>query len=994
MHLVTKSIKIAWYENDGIGNFGAPQTISTTADGATSVQAADLDQDGDEDVFSASVGENISWYINNLEKKPRTVIPLSPLPNTIDVAEDTNSEVRFSYVPDPDSITTSSFQVSGEQSGPMEGRLTILGRTVNFHPEQSFMAGERVSVTITQALQPAYTWSFRIKTAPIPHDLQFEEARIGTAADGVTSVYASDLDKDGDLDVLLSSSIDDKIAWYENDGLGNFGEQRTISADVDGARSVHTGDLDGDGNMDVLSASASDDKIAWYRNIGTGSFGEQRIISTEVDGTQWVHTADLDRDGDLDVLSASYTDNKIAWYENDGQGGFGEQKVISTEADGASLVRTDDLDGDGDMDVLSASLDDNTIAWYKNDGQGHFGEQRIISTEDDGVRSVHVGDLDGDGDRDVLSASYVDDTIAWYENDGLGHFREQRIISTEADGASSVHLGDLDGDGDLDVLSASSADDKIAWYENDGTGHFGEQKVISTQADGSRSVLTGDLDGDGDLDVLSASSLDGKIAWYMNNRLPRIAAEMPDQLVDRGFKTHTLALDGVFADEDGHALRLSAVSDREEVVTVAVSGDGSQLQLTETGPGIADITLTADDGHGGVATDVFFVAVVTEGNHPPTVVAEIPDQELRAGFKTHHLELGDVFGDPDGHDLELRVVSANTEVVRAGLSGDGTQLVLTEVGTGVTDIMVRAEDGHGGRAVEVFLVAVTAPGNHPPTVVAGIPDQELRAGFGTHNLELGGVFADADGHDLTFAVASANTDMVRAGLSGDGTQLVLTEMRAGVTDITVSAEDGHGGRAVDVFLVTVGVEGNRPPEVASPIADQQMNTGFGTYTIPLEGVFADKDGNDLRLDALSGNEKVVAAEVSGTQLTLLEKGSGTADITVSADDGYGGKISDVFLATVMVPQKSALDLEPTMGLSPNSDGINDTWVIKNISEYPQALVKVFDRNGMEVFSTRDYHNDWGGTKDGTLLPAGAYYYHIAMADAASKQLSGWIYINY
>ena len=41
---------------------------------------------------------------------------------------------------------------------------------------------------------------------------------ITTQADGAISVYATDLDADGDPDVLSASYRDDKIAWYENQG--------------------------------------------------------------------------------------------------------------------------------------------------------------------------------------------------------------------------------------------------------------------------------------------------------------------------------------------------------------------------------------------------------------------------------------------------------------------------------------------------------------------------------------------------------------------------------------------------------------------------------------------------------------------------------------------------------------------------------------------------------------------------------------------------------
>ena len=69
-------------------------------------------------------------------------------------------------------------------------------------------------------------------------------------------MYAADLDGDGDLDVLSASSDDDKIAWYENDGTGQFGPQQVITTQADGANSVYAGDFDGDGDLDVLSASS------------------------------------------------------------------------------------------------------------------------------------------------------------------------------------------------------------------------------------------------------------------------------------------------------------------------------------------------------------------------------------------------------------------------------------------------------------------------------------------------------------------------------------------------------------------------------------------------------------------------------------------------------------------------------------------------------------------------------------------------------------------
>ena len=97
-------------------------------------------------------------------------------------------------------------------------------------------------------------------------------------ANGAASVYAVDLNGDNDLDVLFASSNDNRIAWYENtDGKGGFGQQQVITTQADGAKSVYAADLDGDGDMDVVSASMNDDTIAWYENTdGRGAFGHTR----------------------------------------------------------------------------------------------------------------------------------------------------------------------------------------------------------------------------------------------------------------------------------------------------------------------------------------------------------------------------------------------------------------------------------------------------------------------------------------------------------------------------------------------------------------------------------------------------------------------------------------------------------------------------------------------------------------------------------------------
>ena len=80
-------------------------------------------------------------------------------------------------------------------------------------------------------------------------------------------------------------------------------------------------------------------------------------------------------------------------------------------------------------------------------------------------------------------------------------------------------------------------------------------------------------------------------------------------------------------------------------------------------------------------------------------------------------------------------------------------------------------------------------------------------------------------------------------------------------------------------------------------------------------------------------------------------------------------------------------------LTPNGDGINDSWFIINANRFPNAVIKVYNRWGREVFSTIGYNNDWNGTYSGDTLPTGSYYYQVDQNGDGTVVLTGWIYLT-
>lgn len=338
------------------------------------------------------------------------------------------------------------------------------------------------------------------------NEVYFIEHTISTTVDAPISVFAADINSDGNMDILSASTNDDKVNWYENTGDKNF-VSHTITTDADFPKSVYAIDLDKDGDTDVLSASSIDNKIAWYENNGNGNF-TTHIISTNDSGATCVYAADMDNDGDVDVISTS------SWYENDGNENFTGTGIVLDSM--LTSVYAEDIDGDGDLDILRTFLNDNRIDWLRNDANGEFYYSVGISTNAQNVNDAYATDIDNDGDMDVLSASWGDEKIAWYENDGAGNFIEYPISTSYE--TYDVYAADLDGDGDDDVIAPNSADDKIHWYENDGSGVFTEKVVYGSVA-GVYAIHAEDVDKDGDIDIIAACRESNKITWYENKRI-------------------------------------------------------------------------------------------------------------------------------------------------------------------------------------------------------------------------------------------------------------------------------------------------------------------------------------------------------------------------------------------------------------------------------------------------------------------------------------------
>ncbi len=359
--------------------------------GANTLTLADVDQDGDADLFWGDFFEAGLLKIENH--------------GTCQTPDLRGTPQAF---PPPDPVSTSGYNAPTFGDTDLDGDLDLVIGVIGgaYNPN-------RTSIDNLLHYVQESPVAFRLTTSKLLDNLDV----------GSESVPALvDLDADGDLDLLVANKIDpanlttSRIFHFENRGTAQRPRFHGRGAwDLEGAYHYAPtfGDLDGDGDLDMIMGSWSR-TLALYRNDGSRQQPRFTLVdSAFISITRGSNTTpvlvDIDADGDLDLFIGEAS-GTINYYRNDGGPNAPQFTLVSDEYAGIRIARRSaptfvDLDGDGVLDMI-VGLESGPPVFVRNEGTRsvpRFGSTGQALPVDVPPLAVPVfGDLDGDGDLDLL----------------------------------------------------------------------------------------------------------------------------------------------------------------------------------------------------------------------------------------------------------------------------------------------------------------------------------------------------------------------------------------------------------------------------------------------------------------------------------------------------------------------------------------------------------------------------------------------------------------
>ncbi|MBN2363057.1 VCBS repeat-containing protein [candidate division WOR-3 bacterium] len=396
-------------------------------------------------------------------------------------------------------------------------------------------------------------------------------------------IKVTDADGDGDNDVFLYGWVTDKLIYMINNGNGKFTSLDYFGFDFF-TQNFYITPLMNDFTRFYFTMRSEQDYYSYKRKVYLfkNYLLDPMTLFDEFVSCEFpmkLGGGDFDGDGDIDYCVVNFKSGLLSIIQNRGDGKFVKPPQYQTGLYPQNIVARD-FNGDGVNDVATANggSDDFTVLF--NDGQGGF-FNRLSYQSDSSPNGICSGDFDGDGDQDVAVANYSSDNVNIFSNSGYGTFSSagQYSFGTDHTNPFDINCGDLDGDGYLDLVVSLQGSSEISLLTNDGNGNFTVDTFYGTGQSPCELVIE-DLSGDGFFDILVVNEFSNTVSIFTGDGQARFT--LGDSLTGLCNPTGL-----VVCDFDGDSLKdivvSSAYSNSIQVFKNLGSGNFSEYFEIRTG---------------------------------------------------------------------------------------------------------------------------------------------------------------------------------------------------------------------------------------------------------------------------------------------------------------------------------------------------------------------------------------------------------------------------
>jgi len=629
-------------------------------------------------------------------------------------------------------------------------------------------------------------------------------------------VELADLNKDGDLDMVICGALDTSpreavVQIFTGDGNFGFTLWQTRTFSELGATGVDIGDTDDDGDLDIAVSLGSlkegtipitytnggfevlENTYPTYSTVFPSSFSHNTTFG---EGLVWdIEFADTDDDGDLDIaLTRSQDSSSMLMPAMDiweATGSFSFSLASSTTIDDLAYdLEVADLDDNGDVDFVATTAEPtngpvpvtNDNIWViEGDGaNGTSGTDTYdVSDRDVLITYVEIGDINDDGDLDIIGVGSEDKPgllggFVQLNGDGSLGFSVAavRSISDRPADVKFTHLYGTSAPMDV-VIASRDAESIIGVRTESGTGFevVSQLDTVTASGDGvfPYAIAHGDFDDDGDEDLAVASvpgNNDGVLSIFLNDGSGGFSSPQEITTFTTFGAAEMIAAD--LDDDDDLDLAFTDPS-LDYVVWTLNNGSGTFGTPSRVATSSTPWGLAADDFDDDGDVDLITAAAGTdeveiyENNGSASFSY---DSSVTFSFDPLTVIVVDLNGDGD-NDLVAGDSSASSSELGVALrTGSGTYGTPSDTSVNGQVFKILADDLDGDSDQDVFIITRTGSG----VSAAG---------------ELTGLLGNGSGGFASTQTASLGTSvpigMDIADFDNDGDdEVVISDSRTGV----------------------------------------------------------------------------------------------------------------------------------------------------------------------------------------------------------------------